>query len=166
MNDFRKVPVLVRSVFSLSSITFCTALLVFSLSACVDETATPSVTTLVPITPQLTPEPELDLPQIDIDGVEVREGELIGFSGTTTLPGGECLNSELTQDGMPVEWWPVDQCFEISAQEWRISVALGTEDRPENLDGDTQYQLRVWWPSAPETVLDVFYFDLSAPPSP
>ncbi len=150
----------------LSLAALCAILLIITQTACAEGDEAPSITTINPITPQLTPEPEMDLEKIEIKGVEVREGELITFSGETTLPPGECLNSELTQDDALVEWWPNDQCFLVEAPDWRISVALGREDRPENLDSNAQYRLKVWWPSAPETVVDVFYFDLTPPPSP
>lgn len=150
----------------LSLAALCTILLIITQTACIEGREPPSITTIIPITPQLTPEPEVDLPKINITGVEVQEGELIAFSGETSLPQGECLNSKLTQDGTLLDWWPVDQCFPLEAPDWRISVALGSSDRPKNLDSNAQYRLKVWWSSAPETVVDVFYFDLTPPPSP
>ncbi|MBW6467131.1 MAG: hypothetical protein K0B06_11550 [Brevefilum sp.] len=105
------------------------------------------------------PDPGTDHYTLDITGVEVRAGEQIAFTGTTTLPEGACLLSELTQDGDLVPWWPGDTCTLISGPTWKINVFL-----TEPLDEDAQYTLRAWYDEDPEGVADVFYFDLAPPP--
>jgi hypothetical protein len=104
----------------------------------------------------IQPDPGTDHYTLDITGVEVRAGEEITFTGTTTLPEGACLLSELTQDGDLVPWWPGDACTLISAPTWEINVFL-----TEPLDEGAQYRLRAWWDGDPEGVADVFYFDLA-----
>ena len=91
--------------------------------------------------------------------MEVRTAEEITFSGTTTLPEGACLLSELTQDGDLVPWWPGDACTPVSEPTWEINVFL-----TEPLDEGAQYRLRAWWDDDPQGVADVFYFDLASPP--
>jgi len=67
-------------------------------------------------------------------------------------------------DDAPVDWWPVGKCFPVTGQAWRFSVSLGDNGAPEALETGVQYQLKIWWPGAPEQVADEFPFDLSPVP--
>lgn len=104
--------------------------------------------------------------EIDIKHIEVRSGEQIIFSGETTLSEDECINSQLFKDDNPVGWWPSDQCFSITSENWQFTVPLGEDSFPEELDDSAQYRLQVWWAGAPEETVDEIYFDLAGPQSP
>jgi len=118
-----------------------------------------------------TPQPQQPvtdpiLAEIDIEHIEVRTGDRINFSGSTTLPDGECIVSQLFKDEAPVGWWPSDQCFLIDNPDWQFAVPLGEGDIPEKLDTSAQYRLQVWWEGDPEETVDDIYFDLAGPQSP
>ena len=68
-------------------------LLAILLAACAPSPAAPA-----------QPDPGTDTYTLDIAGVEVRADEEITFTGTTTLPEGACLLSELTRDGEVLPW--------------------------------------------------------------
>lgn len=104
--------------------------------------------------------------EIDINHIEVQGGHQIVFSGETTLSDGECVFSQLFEDGAPVGWWPSDQCFLVSGVDWQFAVPLGEGGIPEELDDSAQYRLQVWWADAPEETVDEIYFDLAGPQSP
>lgn len=104
--------------------------------------------------------------EIDIQHIEVHRGDQIVFSGETTLSEGECIFSQLFEDGTPVGWWPVDKCFLVTGVDWQFAVPLGEGSAPEEIDDSAQYRLQVWWASAPEETVDEIYFDLAGPQSP
>ena len=103
---------------------------------------------------------------ISIKGIEVRMGKSIKFFGEADLPDGECLFSELSSNGSSLDWWPMDQCLYVINGVWEIELGLRAEGRQDNLDPNETYRLKVWWSEAPEDISEVFYFDLSSPPSP
>lgn len=107
---------------------------------------------------------ELEGFSISIQGVEVQTGELIVFQGEAALPEDQCVYTRLLMDDAPVDWWPVGKCFPVTGQAWRFSVSLGDNGAPEALETGVQYQLKIWWPGAPEQVADEFPFDLSPVP--
>lgn len=104
--------------------------------------------------------------EIDVKHVEVRTGDAIIFSGTTTLSEGECIISQLFKDENPVDWWPSDKCFLVTNKDWQFTVALGEDGVPDELDDSAQYRLQVWWQNAPDESVDNIYFDLAGPQSP
>lgn len=146
------------------SLLISLTLAVSLLAACVDPAAVMRTETLAPTAPPTAPHPPTDLQKITITGVEVHPGKQISFTGRTSLPDDACLRSELTQDGAPVTWWPVDDCTPVTHGTWQISVTLGSGDHPATLEEDAQYRLRTWWPEDPAGVVAVFYFDLAPPP--
>ncbi len=102
---------------------------------------------------------------IRIQNVQVREREAIEFSGSTNVPEGNCLFTELYGDDELLPWWPTGKCFPSTSGNWQFSVALGEEGAPELFDTAVQYSLQVYWPGAPNDVRAVFPFDLAPPPS-
>ncbi len=126
----------------------------------------PSPTPDVPVQPTAPEEAIVDTPLVNITSVTVERGEQINFSGRTSVPEGECLYSQLYQNETLVEWWPAGKCFPVTGMDWTISVSLGEEGVPEDLDRHAEYTLKVWWPGEPEVASNFFTFDLSSPPQP
>ena len=107
---------------------------------------------------------EKDVPptgDIAIEGVNVN-AERIAVRGTSTLPEGTCLNTELWADGVPQPWWPVDTCAKVKGGDWVLEVPL---DVDQTLEAGVQYMVRACLPGGPNTV-STFPFDLSGPPGP
>lgn len=104
--------------------------------------------------------------QVLVTGVTVKQGDKIELSGTTTLPEGNCVYTQLLRDGDAVDWWPVGKCFPITGLGWQFSIPLGKEGAPDGLDHEASYTIKVWWPGAPEVTRAEFPFDLAAPPAP
>lgn len=103
-------------------------------------------------------------PRIIIERVQVNEGSGIYITGRSTLPDGECLQTELLENQTVLEWWPRDVCVEIANGRWEFLAALGRDKAPERLDAGVEYEIHAWWPEQPETVSARFPFDLSGPP--
>jgi hypothetical protein len=108
----------------------------------------------------------MDVFQIWIKNVSVQQGDKIELSGTTTLPDGNCVYTQLSSDGEAVDWWPVGKCFPITSPDWIFSIPLGEDGAPEDLDREAAYMINIWWPGAPEATKAEFPFDLTAPPAP
>jgi hypothetical protein len=89
----------------------------------------------------------------------------IVFHGSTLLPEGTCLLSQLYIDEKPAPWWPSDACIPVQKGEWEVCVPLGQEGAPDELDTLIQHKLRVWSQGDP-SVESEFWFDLSGPPVP
>lgn len=102
---------------------------------------------------------------LEIQSVSVEQGVRVELNGTTTLPEGNCGYTQLDEDAVAVAWWPVGKCFPIEVPNWQFSVPLGVEGAPEELDPDSAYTIRIWWPGAPDESLAEFDFDLTPPPS-
>ncbi len=125
----------------------------------------PTVSPTAGAAPTHTEEALVDTPLVNITAVTVEAGQVVTFSGRTSVSDGECLYSQLYADEVVLDWWPVGKCFPVSGMDWTFSVPLGVEGAPEDLDAAAAYRLRVWWPGAPEVANSNFYFDLSAPPN-
>ena len=102
---------------------------------------------------------------ITIEGVQVVAGELVEVRGSSTLPEGTCLATELWAGGELQGWWPLDQCVPVEAGEWQQSVPLGESGAPAELDPSVQYMLRAYQPGGPG-IVSVLAFDLGGPPTP
>ena len=103
---------------------------------------------------------------LDIQSVSVEQGVRVELTGTTTLPKGNCVYTQLGQDTVAVAWWPVGKCFPIEVPDWQVSVPLGVEGAPAELDPDAAYCIHVWWPGTPDESMAEFDFDLTPPPAP
>jgi hypothetical protein len=103
---------------------------------------------------------------LEILSVSVEQGVRVELKGTTTLPDGSCVYTQLGQDATAVAWWPVGKCFPIEVPNWQFSVPLGVEGAPAELNPDSAYCIRVWWPGASDESLAEFDFDLTPPPAP
>jgi hypothetical protein len=111
--------------------------------------------------------PEAGAPQgsITIEGVQVTPGEQIAVHGQSTLPDDTCLGSELWAAGTRQSWWPGDACVLVQNGVWQMSVRLGSDGVPAELDPSAQYMLRVYQQNGPD-IVSVFAFDLAGPPVP
>jgi hypothetical protein len=101
--------------------------------------------------------------RITIKGVDVSAAQVI-VRGSSNLPDGTCLGTELWADGKPQTWWPSDACAEVQDDVWQLTVPLGAGGAPERLDPTSQYMLRAWLPGGPN-IVSVFAFDLTTPPT-
>ena len=115
----------------------------------------------------LTPEPESSATfEIQVQDVLVEPGVKVELMGSTTLPEGNCVYTQLVQENAAVDWWPVGKCFPVSSPEWTFSVQLGVEGAPDNLEPDADYCIRIWWPGAPSVTLAEYHFSLAEATSP
>lgn len=106
-------------------------------------------------------------PRITIHSVRVIPREGIYITGSSTLPIGDCLKTELLIDEDAAAWWPRDLCIEMDdTGEWELLVALGRSGVPQELETGRQYEIRAWWPGNQKETMTRFYFDLDGPPSP
>ncbi len=103
---------------------------------------------------------------LEIQKVSVEQGVKVELTGSTTLPEGNCVYTQLLQNGDALTWWPVGKCFPVSSPDWQFSVPLGAEGAPEELDPEAAYCIHIWWPGAPTETLAEFDFDLAPPPGP
>lgn len=110
------------------------------------------------------PEGQARRGDIAIEGVQVAAGEQIVVHGQSTLPNGTCLASELWADGELQAWWPGETCVTVQKGAWQMTVRLGSDEVPAELDPSAQYMLRVYQQNGPNIVA-VFAFDLAGPPA-
>jgi hypothetical protein len=102
-----------------------------------------------------------EAPGITIDRVQVNQGAGIYVAGRSTLPDGECVQTELLADEKVLEWWPREVCVEIASRRWEILAALGRQGAPERLDPNAAYEIHAWNPKAPTNTSTRFPFDLN-----
>jgi hypothetical protein len=116
--------------------------------------------------------------RVTVDGDPVEQGQPPGGSititgvgnsvervvvrGTSTLPEGSCVSTELWADGAPVTWWPVDACAPVQDGAWELTVRL---EAGQALRPDVQYMVRAYQPGGPN-VVSTFPFDVAGPPTP
>ncbi len=112
--------------------------------------------------PTQTLEPDMPVEyQIQVQDVLVEPGVQVSLMGSTTLPEGNCVYTQLVQENTALEWWPVGKCFPVSPPEWSFAIPLGVEGAPDDLERDTDYCIRVWWPGAPSITLAEYHFTLT-----
>jgi len=99
--------------------------------------------------------------RITIEGVEV-SGEQVIVHGTSTLPDGTRLSTELWADGAMQTWWSTDACAPIRQGAWELVVPL---EAGQALRPGVQYMVRAYQPGGPNIVA-TFPFDLDGPPTP
>lgn len=98
---------------------------------------------------------ELAGERIIVQGVEVSARQVV-VHGTSTLPDGSAVSSELWAAGSLQDWWPMDQSATVQDGQWSLMVLLppGKALRP-----GVQYMLRAYQPGGPN-VVSVFPFEL------
>jgi hypothetical protein len=89
-------------------------------------------------------------------------GGTISFTGHTVLPDGTYLRTQLYADDNPEAWWPADEYIQVQDGQWQISVRLGENGAPENLEVGPLYVIEVWEDGNP-SVMAEFHFDLIGP---
>jgi hypothetical protein len=105
-------------------------------------------------------------PRVIIERVQVNQGAGIYVSGRSTLPDGECVQTELLANSKNVDWWPRDVCVAVDAGRWEILTALGRAGAPERLEPGNAYEVHAWWPKEPSETLTRFPFDLNGTKQP
>lgn len=98
--------------------------------------------------------------RIVADQLAAEAGRLT-VSGTTTLPDGACLLTQLMIGQSLAPDWPTE-CVTPAQGAWRLSVALGEKGQPPALTPGVNYELLVWLRDHPE-VGDRLPFDLDGP---
>jgi hypothetical protein len=136
------------------SVALCTLLV--ALAGCAGpDAATPTIP------------PTLRQATIRVQHVRVERGESVMVEGTSTLPAGTCLASQLSVDGESAGWWPTERCIAVEEDgTWRVVVMLGQEGRPEALDPQREYLMRVAYEGEVYGIEGGIYFDLAPPPAP
>jgi len=79
------------------------------------------------------------------------------FEGTTELYNAT-LETQLYQDGKPLDWWPATQDIKANGYIWEITVTF-TEDLPVEYN----YLLKIWYKDNP-SLYGGYTFDLRGPP--
>ncbi len=100
---------------------------------------------------------------ITIERVQVNQGAGVYVAGRSTLPDGECVQTELLADQKVVEWWPKDVCVEIATNRWEFLAALGRQGAPERLEPNVAYEVHAWNPKAPSKTSTRFPFQINGP---
>jgi hypothetical protein len=113
--------------------------------------------TPAPIAPTTLPETLLN---ITINAVHVDQHGQVIVSGQSTLPDEACIQSMLSMDGQPVNWWPGDACAVLKSGLWMVSFSP-----LNNLNSGGQYLLQAHARDNPRIVSEPFYFDLAGPPT-
>jgi hypothetical protein len=94
----------------------------------------------------------------------VSDAQRLTVSGTTTLPDGVCLVTQLMAGEALVPDWPID-CISPAQGAWALDVALGERGQPPALTPGVDYELFVWLRDYP-LVADRLPFDLDGPAAP
>lgn len=134
------------------------------LTACNPNSTAPSVT---PTDEQTTATPSSSTLRGTVTVNRARlEGNIIQFSGKSSLADGLCVQTQLFENGVPVTWWPINECITLDQGEWSISVTLGEQDAPQELAEMTPYTVRAWAFDNPELQSELFFLDIAPPPTP
>jgi hypothetical protein len=99
--------------------------------------------------------------RITIEGVQVSDAQVV-IRGTSTLPDGTCVSTELWADGAPLTWWPAEACAPIRQRAWELGFPL---EAGQALQPGVQYVVRAFQPGGPDIVA-TFPFDLDGPATP
>lgn len=105
------------------------------------------------------------VPSIAISGVQVQEHSYIHIRGQSDLPEGACILTQLEQEGEKVSWWPDGACATVKNSQWQLTVQLGENGAPQDLDESAQYAIRAWYKDDRTIAAQHFPFDLQGPPA-
>jgi hypothetical protein len=89
-------------------------------------------------------------------------GGSIRFFGTTELPDGTILQSQLYENDILLTWWPAEREFPIQNGNWQIEVPLGENGAPEDVAPCSFYFLKTWVKDDP-SIIDGIFFDTFGP---
>jgi hypothetical protein len=98
--------------------------------------------------------------KISIDHVTVSEVQII-VRGTSTLPDGDCVHTELFAGELPLSWWPRDACGQVQQREWELIVPLDGHQ----IDASVDYVIKAYLEGSDEIVATLA-FDTDSPPQP
>ena len=95
----------------------------------------------------------------------VRVASYIQFGGTSKLPDGTVLVSNLFEDDIPLSWWPEEQEIIVNDGKWEITVTESANITTSDLEllVGPDYYFYIWKRDNPATKSS-FYFDLVGPP--
>ena len=101
----------------------------------------------------------------DIVVNRVLASSYIQFSGTSKLPDGTVLVSNLFEDDIPLSWWPEEQEIIVNDGKWEITVTESAKITTSDLKllVGPDYYFYIWKRDNPATKSS-FYFDLVGPP--
>jgi hypothetical protein len=110
----------------------------------------------------------IDLSAIEFSGLirgsSIRAGGgSIIFSGTSKLPDGTILQSQLYENDILLTWWPADREFPVQKRKWQIKVLLGKDGAPEDVAPCSYYFLKIWVKDDP-SIIGGAGFDTIGPP--
>ena len=132
-------------------------LLFLILTACTRPASTQPVT--------LPPSPTLAQPTIQVEKVQVNDRVSIEIDGSAALAEGQCLQTDLLENGVSVGWWPKNTCIAPDAHgHWQMVIRLGHKGAPQTLDSQAEYEIHAWPMDHPEDIQARFPFDLQGPP--
>jgi len=99
-----------------------------------------------------------------IHGTSIQAGGgSIIFSGTSELPDGTILQSQLYENDILLTWWPADREFPVQNRKWQIKVTLGENGAPVDVAPCSYYFLKIWVKDDP-SIIGGHGFDTIGPP--
>jgi hypothetical protein len=98
--------------------------------------------------------------KISIDHVAVSEDQIVVL-GTSTLPDGDCVYTELFAGEVPLSWWPTDACGQVQQREWELIVPLDGH----KIDASVDYVIHAYLEGSDE-IAATLAFDTAGPPQP
>lgn len=98
--------------------------------------------------------------KIVIDHVSVSE-EKVDVHGTSTLPDGECVETELLGGNALLAWWPEDECSRVQQGKWTLAIPL----QGHVIDPSLDYVIQAHLPGE-DQVAATFSFDTQGPSAP
>ena len=85
------------------------------------------------------------------------------ISGTTDLPGGTIILSQLYENDILLTWWPSDREYIIEDGEWEIKVLLEDTEPHDDFIPESNYWLIITVKDDP-SIVDGVYWDTIGPP--
>lgn len=99
-----------------------------------------------------------------IHGTSIQAGVgSIIFSGTSELPDGTILQSQLYENDILLTWWPTDREFPVQNGKWQMKVTLGKNGAPVDVAPCSYYFLKIWVKDDP-SIIGGHSFDTIGPP--
>ena len=95
--------------------------------------------------------------------IRIHSGVRITFGGTTSLPDGTVLHSQLYENDVPLTWWPAYREYQVRNGSWQIEVLFGKNGVPEDVKPCSYYFLKIWVKDDP-SIKGGMVFDTIGPP--
>jgi hypothetical protein len=101
---------------------------------------------------------------LSIETTRLYATDFLYFEGESTLPEGTALQSQLSQNGEVLGWWPSQTPILVEDGRWEIKASLGVGGAPSRLQTAMEYDFRVWEASDPSVQAEVVMSTLFASP--